>query len=291
MAAAAAGMSDLGSVVDELDGEVEDVLARISALTTDGEVGVAPEVRMKGEETVAVGAPRRVRVVYSERFLEHESPRGGHPECPERLQVIVEALRGDEKLEGLLEWVEPTPVGEGSERRALVLGLIDEVHTFQEYVDDVKKMSAGNGGFLDNDTYVAKGSYEIALLAISAWIDAVDHALDENDGGPAWALARPPGHHATRVSGMGFCLFANAGIAAQYALRRDSVSHVGVIDYDVHHGKCSGILGASLFLRGLEGSRAFQPPVGKMVLASAFRPWMVLGPLKVLTYSFMLACS
>lgn len=92
------------------------------------------------------------------------------------------------------------------------------------------------GGFIDGDTYVAKGSYEIALLAVSAWVDAVDHAL--SDGGcTSWALARPPGHHATRVTGMGFCLLSNAAIASHYALTHfKNVARTAIVDFDVHHG-------------------------------------------------------
>lgn len=226
--------SDFGSTVDEFDASVEDVLARISALTTSDDVpaptaAAQDQAQSKREDSREA---QRVRVIYSDKFLDHESPRGGHPERPERLQVIVAALRADERLRGLVDWVEPTGVEEGSVRRELVLELIGEVHTFEQYLTDVRMMSEGNGGFVDGDTYVAKGSYEVALLAVSAWIDAVDCALGGE--GPAWALARPPGHHATRVTGMGFCLFANAGIAAQYALRR--VGHVAIVDYDVHHG-------------------------------------------------------
>lgn len=237
--------SDFGSTVDELDASVEDVIARISALTTSDDVpapaaAAQDQAQPKREDC---GEARRVRVIYSDKFLDHKSPRGGHPERPERLQVIVAALRADERLRGLVDWVEPTGVEEGSVRRELVLELIGEVHTFEEYLTDVRRMSEGNGGFVDGDTYVAKGSYEVALLAVSAWIDAVDCALEGK--GPAWALARPPGHHATRVTGMGFCLFANAGIAAQYALRR--VGHVAIVDYDVHHG--TETIGDLLFLR------------------------------------------
>lgn len=87
---------------------------------------------------------------------------------------------------------------------------------------------------LDMDTPVSPQSYDIALLAVSAWLDGVDRVLAS--GEPAFVLARPPGHHATRTTGMGFCLFANAAIAAYYALEKPDVNRVAILDWDVHHG-------------------------------------------------------
>jgi acetoin utilization deacetylase AcuC-like enzyme len=74
----------------------------------------------------------------------------------------------------------------------------------------------------------------VALLAVSAWLDGVDCALRE--GQPAFVLARPPGHHALSDRGMGFCLFANAAIAAHYALQQPGIQNVAILDWDVHHG-------------------------------------------------------
>jgi acetoin utilization deacetylase AcuC-like enzyme len=84
------------------------------------------------------------------------------------------------------------------------------------------------------DTPVSPRSYDVALLAVSAWLDGVDSVLVNNN--PAFVLARPPGHHATRDTGMGFCLFSNAAIAAYYALTQPGINHVAILDWDVHHG-------------------------------------------------------
>jgi acetoin utilization deacetylase AcuC-like enzyme len=179
---------------------------------------------------------RRVRIIYSDAFLEHASPRGSqdqHPERPERLRVCVDALRKDPRLVDALDWVEPTPVDLGTPRRNLVMECIREVHTYPDYLEELEEKSKNGGGWIDGDTYITPGSFEIALLAVSAWLDAVDYALSD-EGGPVWALVRPPGHHATRVTGMGFCLLSNAAISAYYALRK--VGYVGIIDFDVHHG-------------------------------------------------------
>jgi acetoin utilization deacetylase AcuC-like enzyme len=74
----------------------------------------------------------------------------------------------------------------------------------------------------------------VALLAVNAWLEGVDVVLQEQKS--AFAIARPPGHHATRNYGMGFCIFSNAAIAAHYALQQPGIDRVAILDWDVHHG-------------------------------------------------------
>lgn len=136
------------------------------------------------------------RVIYSPEFLKHRAP-GSHPERPERLSACVEALRKEKSLEDVTELVKPTEVT--GTRREKVMKAVLEVHE-EDYIEELKRVAEKGGGGLDPDTFVHSDSYEVALLAVSAWMDAVNYALENKTG--AFALARPPGHHATPQTGM-----------------------------------------------------------------------------------------
>ena len=81
----------------------------------------------------------------------------------------------------------------------------------------------------------------MALIAQSAWLDAVDHVCGGGEHAgqvrtPAFALTRPPGHHALKARGMGFCLFNFAVVAADHAFRQHGIKRIAMLDWDVHHG-------------------------------------------------------
>ncbi len=165
-------------------------------------------------------------VIYSDEFLEHDNGRF-HPERPERLTAIVNALKAAPWADKI-EWQLPTPV----ETRP-VMPLLQKIHT-SLYIELVREIAVSGGGMLDADTPISPRSYDVALLAVNAWLDGVDKVLATNK--PAFVLARPPGHHAERERGMGFCLFSNAAIAAYYALEQPGIHRVAILDWDVHHG-------------------------------------------------------
>ena len=165
-------------------------------------------------------------VIYSEDFLLHDTGHF-HPEKPERLTAIVEALKKVSWADRI-DWQLPTPVA-----KRKVLSFVQQIHT-QEHIDRVRRIAESGGGNLDGDTPVSPQSYDIALLAVSAWLDGVDQIIVT--GKPVFVLARPPGHHATSTTGMGFCLFSNAAIAANYALQQSEIERVAILDWDVHHG-------------------------------------------------------
>jgi acetoin utilization deacetylase AcuC-like enzyme len=110
---------------------------------------------------------------------------------------------------------------------------VQQIHSFA-YIKTVQEIANNGGGLLDADTPISPRSYDIALLAVSAWLDGVDQVLATQN--PAFVLARPPGHHAERNTGMGFCLFSNAAIASFYALQQPGIQRVAILDWDVHHG-------------------------------------------------------
>jgi acetoin utilization deacetylase AcuC-like enzyme len=164
-------------------------------------------------------------IIYSDAFLDHD-PGHFHPEKPGRLHAIRRSLKA---MTGAvqLDWQEPTAVAVRSPRE-----LIAQIHQ-EDYITRLQALCAKGGGSIDADTIVSSQSYDVALLAVNAWCDGVDRVV--RTGNPAFVLARPPGHHALPATGMGFCLFSNAAIAARYALDR-GVERVAIVDWDVHHG-------------------------------------------------------
>jgi acetoin utilization deacetylase AcuC-like enzyme len=120
------------------------------------------------------------------------------------------------------------------EAGAAPVDAVQRVHG-PDYVERIRKLSDAGGGDAGNMTPFGGGSYEIALLAAGGVIAAVDAVLDgrvEN----AYALIRPPGHHAEPDSGGGFCIFNNVAIAAAHAREARGIERVAVVDWDVHHG-------------------------------------------------------
>jgi acetoin utilization deacetylase AcuC-like enzyme len=166
-----------------------------------------------------------IAVIYSPEFLEHDTGYG-HPEKAKRLTAIVEALQRV-SWQSQIDWKTPTPIESRN-----ILAEIEKIHT-PEHIARIKRVAESGGGYLDGDTPISSRSYEVALLAVSAWLDGVDQVLHQQ---PTFVLARPPGHHATRDTAMGFCLFSNAAIAAHYALTKPQIKRVGILDWDVHHG-------------------------------------------------------
>lgn len=164
-----------------------------------------------------------ISVIYSDKFLLHKTS-DRHPERPERLQAVTQALKkqaGDLNI----QWVEPT-------YRDL-RSYLSRFHS-SIYLQKVEDMANQGGGNFYEDTFVSPDSFDVAMLAVSAWMDGVDLTLTA--GYPSFALTRPPGHHALKDTGMGFCLFSNAAISAQYALEKPEVERVAILDWDVHHG-------------------------------------------------------
>ncbi|MEM2878357.1 MAG: histone deacetylase [Candidatus Hadarchaeales archaeon] len=162
-------------------------------------------------------------LVYSEKYLEH-SPSTGHPERPERLISIVGGLR-DAGLWGppKTRIIDPPPA---------TLDDVLLVHT-KEYVENVRKHCM-SGTPLDGDTPVGKNTFELALFAAGGAISA-GRAVIDGTAKNSFALVRPPGHHAFRSMGGGFCYFNNIAVMIK-RMQRAGVRKIAVVDYDAHHG-------------------------------------------------------
>jgi acetoin utilization deacetylase AcuC-like enzyme len=150
-------------------------------------------------------------------FDQHVIPR--HPERIERAHVF-------EACGGAGRSVEGTPWSRGPQRVRL-----ERIHDGR-YLDEIAA-TAGRAMMLDPDTFTSPASHEVALLAAGAAIQAAELAVDRRE--PAFALVRPPGHHAERDCAMGFCLY-NSVAAAAAAMLAGGLERVAIVDIDVHHG-------------------------------------------------------
>jgi len=148
-----------------------------------------------------------------------------HPECADRLRSVLRALETEEFFP-LLREMAPEATEEQLAR----------VHPIA-YITEMLAIRPEEGQHvqLDADTLMSAGSAEAALRAAGGAVMAVD-AVMEGWARSAFAAVRPPGHHCERDKPMGFCLFANAAIAARHAQSRWGLGRVAVVDFDVHHG-------------------------------------------------------
>lgn len=161
-------------------------------------------------------------IVYSDQFLQHETGYM-HPEQPERLTAIVDRLSSS-TVADQIQWVEPSTSRD-------VIKAIEQVHA-TAYIEEVRAYAERGWGCFES-TQISPHSFDVACLAVNAWLDGVDVVWQSQK--PAFVLARPPGHHALRNEGMGFCIFCNAAIAAIYAQSK-GIQRIGILDWDVHHG-------------------------------------------------------
>jgi acetoin utilization deacetylase AcuC-like enzyme len=162
-----------------------------------------------------------VGLAYSPTYLQHET-FAGHPERPERISAIVSGLQAAGLWQQLDVW-EPAPASGAT---------LELVHS-PRHIAFIREL-ASRGGYVDQDTAVSRTSWEPALRAVGAVVEAVQKV---RAGGldAAYCVVRPPGHHATPDAAMGFCLFNNVAIATAWLLQQ-SVERVAILDYDVHHG-------------------------------------------------------
>ncbi|MFV0369375.1 MAG: histone deacetylase family protein [Hyphomicrobiaceae bacterium] len=162
-------------------------------------------------------------------FLEHDTGYG-HPERPDRMRAIDKVL-GHELFADLKR--EEAPLRDDVEERILLA----HPKTYLEMVREARPTKEGAHVHLDPDTVMSPGSWQAALRAVGAGLEAVDRVMDPNSGTPnVFCQVRPCGHHAEAERPMGFCLFSNIAIAGLYAREKHGCERVAVVDFDVHHG-------------------------------------------------------
>jgi len=162
----------------------------------------------------------KTEVVHSKTFEQHDNK--GHPENAARTQVMMTSLK-ETPFYDTLTFVEPTLLPEQ---------VLYEIHS-SHMIQRIKEISETEGAWLDLDTYVCRNDFDTARLAaggvIKLCLDVIDGKADNG-----FAIVRPPGHHATSATSMGFCLFNNAALAAHTLIIQGY--NVLIFDCDVHHG-------------------------------------------------------
>lgn len=159
---------------------------------------------------------------YDPILLEHDTG-AAHPERPDRLRAIVQALEHRDLWKRL-------------EHRSVRPATIEEialVHPFA-HIESIRHL-VESGGSIDPDTRVSAASFDAATRAAGAVIDACERIM-ASDERRAFCAVRPPGHHAESARAMGFCLFNNIAIAARSLQARHGLERIAIIDWDVHHG-------------------------------------------------------
>ncbi|MFP4082160.1 MAG: histone deacetylase [Candidatus Aminicenantes bacterium] len=161
-------------------------------------------------------------IVKDRRYMEHNMG-SFHVENPQRLDVIYRMIDGEISF----PYVEIEPREAHQEE-------IEMIHS-SSYIQTIKETSGKDRVILDPDTATSSRSYQVALLAAGGLLKALDFIMDQKVSS-AFALVRPPGHHAEASRAMGFCIFNNIAIGAQYLIKKYGLERVLIVDWDLHHG-------------------------------------------------------
>ncbi|MCK1545151.1 histone deacetylase family protein [Bradyrhizobium sp. 147] len=155
--------------------------------------------------------------------LDHVTPPG-HPERPDRLRAVEEAL-SHERFQFLVR--DQAPEGD--------LDLVTLCHN-EHYVTELRHIAPTSGQvYIDGDTSMSPGTWEAVMRGVGGAVAATE-AVMTGQHRNAFVAVRPPGHHAEIGKPMGFCFFDNVAIAARHAQRKYGIKRAAIVDFDVHHG-------------------------------------------------------
>jgi acetoin utilization deacetylase AcuC-like enzyme len=162
-------------------------------------------------------------LVTSDTYQNHNTGEG-HPEKIDRVTAVIDNFKKIDNKE--LIWKKPAKFDQS---------FLINTHS-SEYIDLVSKSFPENGlAFLDGDTVVSPGSKEATKDAVGSIITAID-GVQNKEFKNAFCAVRPPGHHAEKGKAMGFCIYNNVAVGANYLIEKYNYSKVAIIDFDVHHG-------------------------------------------------------
>jgi len=160
-------------------------------------------------------------IVTSDTSINHETGLG-HPEKPDRVTAVIENLKKNKKL----IW---------KKNKKFDHKILDFTHT-PEYVEQVKNSFPKKGlVLLDADTVISPGSKDATYDAVGSIISAID-GVEKKEFKNAFCAVRPPGHHSEKEKSMGFCIYNNVAVGANYLIKKYSYKKIAIIDFDVHHG-------------------------------------------------------
>lgn len=166
---------------------------------------------------------KRTGIVQDQRYLQH-SAGAYHPESPQRLAAVHAMLNTPTMAQ---KFVQITP-------REATHQEIEMIHV-PPYVEDIAETAGKDRVYLDPDTSTSPESYETAKLAVGGLLNAIDSVMQKTVDN-AFALVRPPGHHAEYDSAAGFCIFNNVAIGALHAINKYNLKKILIVDWDLHHG-------------------------------------------------------
>jgi len=162
-------------------------------------------------------------LITSDTYQNHNTGEG-HPEKIDRVTAVIDNFKKIDNKE--LIWKKPTKFDQS---------FLINTHS-SKYIDIVSKSIPENGlAFLDGDTVVSPGSKEATKDAVGSIITAID-GVQQKEFKNAFCAVRPPGHHAEKDKAMGFCIYNNVAVGANYLIEKYKYSKVAIIDFDVHHG-------------------------------------------------------